>query len=113
MEECVAIQSSLLSRCIIYSSNNFIFIYRVLITLVTVPEANVSVLLPCLQAAVVATVSCSAQTTAASIIQKLEQMCGNPVSTNAGRVLRPKVSHRKLTTSSCQFIMHCCVLSLP
>ena len=50
-----------------------------------------------LQAAVVATVSCSAQTTAANIIQKLEQMCGNPVSTNAGRVLRPKVSPFKPT----------------
>ncbi|KAL3130926.1 hypothetical protein ABBQ38_000251 [Trebouxia sp. C0009 RCD-2024] len=45
-----------------------------------------------LPAAVVATVSCSAQTTAANIIQKLEQMCGKPVSTNTGRVLRPKAS---------------------
>lgn len=40
----------------------------------------------------VATVACSAQTTAANVMQKLAQMCGNPVSTNAGRVLRPKVS---------------------
>ena len=44
-----------------------------------------------LQATAVATVSCSAQTTAANIIQKLEQMCGHPVITNTGRMLRPKV----------------------
>ncbi|KAL0047749.1 hypothetical protein WJX82_010930, partial [Trebouxia sp. C0006] len=40
----------------------------------------------------VATVSCSAQTAAANMIQKLEQMCGTPVSTNTGRVLRPRDS---------------------
>ncbi|KAL0018230.1 hypothetical protein WJX79_009392, partial [Trebouxia sp. C0005] len=40
----------------------------------------------------VATVSCSAQTTAANLIQKLEQMCGTPVSTSTGRVLRPRDS---------------------
>lgn len=44
-----------------------------------------------MQGTAVATVSCSAQTTAANIIQKLEQMCGTPVSTNTGRVLRPRV----------------------
>lgn len=47
----------------------------------------------CLQDTAVAMVSCSAQTTAANIIQKLEQMCGNPVSTNTARVLRPRVRH--------------------
>lgn len=38
-----------------------------------------------------ATISCSAQTTAANVVQKLMQLCGSPVSTSTGRVLRPKV----------------------
>ena len=41
-----------------------------------------------------AVVNCSAQTTAENAIQKLSQMCGKPVSTNTGRVLRPRSSDR-------------------
>lgn len=41
-----------------------------------------------------ATVNCSAQTTAENAIQKLSQICGKPVSTNSGRVLRPRSSER-------------------
>lgn len=42
-----------------------------------------------LTSTVVATVACSSQTTAEHVVQKLRQMCGNPVSTTTGRVLRP------------------------
>lgn len=37
----------------------------------------------------VAVVSCSAQTNAANVIQKLVQVCGKPVTTNQGKCLRP------------------------
>ncbi|MEW5298927.1 MAG: hypothetical protein WDW36_001997 [Sanguina aurantia] len=37
----------------------------------------------------VATVNCSAQTSAANVVQKLVQVCGKPVTTNSGKCLRP------------------------
>ncbi|KAK9815706.1 hypothetical protein WJX72_008353 [[Myrmecia] bisecta] len=47
-----------------------------------------------LRGTAVATMSCSAQTTAANVIQKLLQVCGTPVATANGRALRPKDSER-------------------
>ncbi|KAK3283536.1 hypothetical protein CYMTET_8768 [Cymbomonas tetramitiformis] len=38
----------------------------------------------------VAVINCSAQTNASHAMQKLTQVCGQPVSTNEGRVLRPR-----------------------
>mmetsp|Transcript_17017 Transcript_17017/g.54247 ORF Transcript_17017/g.54247 Transcript_17017/m.54247 type:complete len:3325 (+) Transcript_17017:156-10130(+) len=42
----------------------------------------------------VAIVHCSAQTNAQNAVQKLTQICGQPVSTVSGRVLRPKSSEK-------------------
>ena len=59
-----------------------------------------------IQGTAVATLSCSAQTNAANIMQKLEQVCGNPVSTSTGRVLRPKVMDVNsciVTVSNCAY----------
>ena len=46
------------------------------------------------QKTAVATITCSAQTSSVHVLQKLMQMCGAPVSTNDGRVLRPRDSER-------------------
>lgn len=63
-----------------------------------------------MQGVSVASVSCTAQTTPDNIIQKLVQMCGNPVTTNAGRVLRPKVSTCYSKHSRCG-LLHVCECS--
>eukprot|EP00898_Chlorokybus_atmophyticus_P001659 jgi/Chlat1/2494/Chrsp175S08714 len=47
-----------------------------------------------LERTAVATIHCNAQTTAAHIIQKLTQVCGAPVSTTGGRILKPRDSER-------------------
>ena len=47
-----------------------------------------------LKSTAVATITCSAQTSSVHVLQKLMQMCGAPVSTNDGRVLRPRDADR-------------------
>ncbi|GFH23298.1 uncharacterized protein HaLaN_20892 [Haematococcus lacustris] len=47
-----------------------------------------------LMGAAVAVVNCSAQTSAANVIQKLVQVCGKPVTTNTGKCLRPPDNSR-------------------
>ncbi|GMH35100.1 hypothetical protein BSKO_02968 [Bryopsis sp. KO-2023] len=49
-----------------------------------------------LDSVAVSVVHCCAQTTATNVLQKLAQMCGKPVSTNQGKVIRPKSSDRMI-----------------
>lgn len=47
-----------------------------------------------LKSTAISTMHCSAQTNASHVVQKLVQMCGNPVTTASGRILRPRESER-------------------
>lgn len=51
----------------------------------------------------VAYVNCSAQTSAANVIQKLVQVCGKPITTTSGKALRPPENNRVVL-----FLKVCC-----